>query len=184
MKKLVNTLAMVLSKISEVGYWIASVSFTVAFVLSFVQREYFDGLVNDIITEVNNVDICGMSIELSQSSALGSIAMVRIVLVAAIINFVLMAMIFRNIYLIIKNSRTSTPFNSDNVRMLNEIGIFAICIPVIGFIISTIIKLAFGIDTYEISVDIGSITMGIIVLCLTHFFVHGVELENDVDGLL
>ena len=26
--------------------------------------------------------------------------------------------------------------------------------------------------------------MGIVVLCLTQFFVHGAELEKDVDGLL
>ena len=32
--------------------------------------------------------------------------------------------------------------------------------------------------------DVAGIFMGIIVLCLTQFFVHGAELENDVDGLL
>lgn len=184
-KKIINILAMIVSKISEVAHWIVSVSFTVAFVLSFIQREYFDGFTNDIISGINSaIDLCGLNIEISHPSAQVDIALVRIVLVTAVINFAATAMIFRNIYLIIKKSRSSTPFNPDNVRMLNEIGIFAICIPIIGFIVSTIIKLAFGIDTYEISVDTGSITMGIIVLCLTQFFAHGVELENDVDGLL
>ena len=36
----------------------------------------------------------------------------------------------------------------------------------------------------EISLDTTGIFMGIIVLCLTQFFAHGVDLEEDVDGLL
>ena len=35
-----------------------------------------------------------------------------------------------------------------------------------------------------ISIDMGGIFMGIIVLCLTQYFVHGADLEKDVDGLL
>jgi len=40
------------------------------------------------------------------------------------------------------------------------------------------------VDFAEISIDMGGISMGIIVLCFSQFFAHGVELENDVDGLL
>jgi len=41
-----------------------------------------------------------------------------------------------------------------------------------------------GAETAELSIDTAGIFMGIIVLCLTQFFVRGTELENDVDGLL
>ena len=61
---------------------------------------------------------------------------------------------------------------------------FAIAIPVIGFIMSVITRLVCGVDFAEISIDMGGISMGIIVLCFSQFFAHGVELENDVDGLL
>ena len=75
-------------------------------------------------------------------------------------------------------------FQKDNVRMMREIGIFAIDIPVIGFIMSVITRLVCGVDFAEICVDMGGISMGIIVLCFSQFFAHGVKLENDVDGLL
>ena len=39
-------------------------------------------------------------------------------------------------------------------------------------------------DMSKFGMVITSIFMGIIVLCLTQFFVHGAELEKDVDGLL
>ena len=68
--------------------------------------------------------------------------------------------------------------------MMREIGIFSIAVPVIGLIMSIIIRPVIGVETAEISVDMGGIFMGLIVLCLTQFFVHGVELEKDVDGLL
>ena len=95
-----------------------------------------------------------------------------------------MAMVFRNLYLIIKKSEGTTPFQKDNVRMLREIGIFTIAIPVIGFVMSVIARLAIGYEVAEISNSMDGFIMGIIVLCLTQFFAHGVELENDVDGLL
>ena len=68
--------------------------------------------------------------------------------------------------------------------MMREIGIFTIAIPVIGFIMSVIARLVMGSDVAEISIDMGGIFMGIVVLCFTQFFAHGVELENDIDGLL
>ena len=49
---------------------------------------------------------------------------------------------------------------------------------------SVIIRLVTGVETAELSVDTAGIFMGIIVLCLTQFFVHGAQLEKDVDGLI
>ena len=104
--------------------------------------------------------------------------------IGAIIILSVMAMVFRNLHLILKKSQNATPFQTDNIRMMREIGIFAIAVPVIGLIMSTIVRLVTGVETAEISIDTAGIFMGIIVLCLTQFFVHGAELEKDVDGLL
>ena len=104
--------------------------------------------------------------------------------IGAVIILAVMAMIFRNLHLIFRKSENSTPFQKDNIRMMKEIGFFAISLPVIGFIMSIIIRLITGVETAEISIDMDGIFMGIIVLCITQFFVHGVELEKDVDGLL
>ena len=68
--------------------------------------------------------------------------------------------------------------------MMREIGYFSIAVPVIGFIMSIVVRLVTGVEAAEISIDTAGIFMGIIVLCLTQFFVHGAELEEDVDGLL
>lgn len=104
--------------------------------------------------------------------------------VCGVILFSLMAMIFRNLHLIIKKSENTTPFQPDNVRMLREIGIFSISIPLVALTFSIIAKIILGVDAVEISVNTDGFIMGIIVLCLTQFFAHGVELENDVDGLV
>ena len=104
--------------------------------------------------------------------------------VCGVILLSLMAMVFRNLHLIIKKSESSTPFQKDNVRMLNEIGYFSIAIPIVGLTFGIIARLILGVDAVEISNNLDGFIMGIIVLCLTSFFAHGVELENDVDGLV
>ena len=104
--------------------------------------------------------------------------------IGAVIILALMAMVFRNLNLIFKKSENATPFQKDNIRMLKEIGIFSIAVPVVGFVMSIITRLVIGEDAADISVSQSGIIMGIIVLCLTQYFVHGTKLENDVDGLL
>ena len=85
---------------------------------------------------------------------------------------------------IFKNSENNTPFQKNNIRIMKEIGIFSIAVPMIGLIMSIIVRLVTGVETAEISIDMSGIFMGIVVLCLTQYFVHGANLEKDVDGLL
>lgn len=96
----------------------------------------------------------------------------------------LVAMIFRNLYLVIKKAEETTPFQVDNIRMMKEIGIFSIAIPIVGLVMTSLCRLIFGVDTVETSVNTYGFTMGVIVLCLTEFFAYGAELEKDVEGLL
>ena len=104
--------------------------------------------------------------------------------IGAIMILSFMAMVFRNINLIIKKSEDSTPFQADNIRMLKEIGIYAIAIPVISLIMSVVCRVILGVDAVETSVNVYGFSMGIIILCLTQFFVYGARLEKDVEGLL
>ena len=103
---------------------------------------------------------------------------------AAVVLPSLMAMIFRNLYLIIKRSESSTVFQADNIRMLREIGIFAISIPLAGLALSIVCRLILGTDTVETRVRLYGFSMGLVILCLTQFFARGVELEQDVEGLV
>lgn len=68
--------------------------------------------------------------------------------------------------------------------MVKEIGIFSIAMPVIGFVMSIITRLVCGVEVAEISVNFSGLMIGLVVLCLTQFFAHGVSLEEDVEGLL
>ena len=136
-------------------------------------------------------DCCGANLEVygfevNAPVVNGETDMVSFMLfgIGAVIILAVMAMVFRNLHLIFKKSENTTPFQKDNIRMMREIGYFSIAVPVIGLIMSVFVRLVTGVETAEVSIDTTGIFMGIIVLCLTQFFIHGAELEKDVDGLL
>ena len=41
-----------------------------------------------------------------------------------------------------------------------------------------------GVEVAEIASGFEGLLIGVVVLCITQFFAHGVEIEKDVDGLL
>ena len=182
----INKLGKVVAKILEVFHWVGAalmLSATVCSVAAPNWVKYFVGF--------DAKDCCGANLtvygfEVNAPVVNGKVDMTSFFIfgIGAVIILAVMAMIFRNLHLIFRKSENSTPFQKDNIRMMKEIGFFAISLPVIGFIMSIIIRLITGVETAEISIDMGGIFMGIIVLCITQFFVHGVELEKDVDGLL
>lgn len=147
---------------------------------------YFVGL---DAKECCGADLAVYGFELNAPVTNGNIDMAYFLLfgITTIILLSVMAMIFRNLHLIFKKSENASPFQKDNVRMMKEIGYFSISIPVIGLFMSFVCGLVLhllGAEVVETSVNMSGIFMGIIVLCLTQFFVHGAELEKDVDGLL
>jgi len=103
----------------------------------------------------------------------------------------LMAMCARNVHLIFTTSagktrfsRRETPFQPDNIRMVREIGIFLIAIPVVQFIMSVIARIALGPDMVESSLGMQKLFVGLVVLALSQYFAYGTQLQGDVDGLL
>ncbi len=100
-------------------------------------------------------------------------------------------MIFRNVNLTLRTmkgktwfAKGETPFQKDITRMVREIGIFLILIPVIETIISAIFRPIIGMGIAEISVDMSKIITGIVVLALSEIFAYGENLEKDVEGLV
>ena len=81
-------------------------------------------------------------------------------------------------------SKGATPFQHDITRMVREIGIFYISVPVIGLIMSVIARMVIGYETAEISMSLSGLISGILILCLSQVFSYGMELQKDVDGLL
>ena len=185
MKKL-NTLGKVITKILEVFHWVGVALMIAAVICSIAAPNWIGYFVGFDAKECcgANLEIYGFEINAPVSDGKVDLSSFLIFGIGAIVILAVMAMVFRNLHLIFKKSENSTPFQKDNVRMMREIGIFTIAIPVIGFIMSVIARLVMGSDVAEISIDMGGIFMGIVVLCFTQFFAHGVELENDVDGLL
>ena len=181
MKKL-NKLAKIVTKVLEVFHWVGAALMLVATVCSVAAPKWLGYFVG--IDAKEQLSVYGFEVYAAVTN--GNMDMKTFLLfgIGAFIILTLMAMVFRNLYLIFKKSENDTPFQKDNIRMLKEIGIFSISIPIIGLVMSTIIRLVIGVDAVEISVNQSGVVMGIIVLCLTQFFRYGAELEKDVDGLL
>lgn len=181
-----NKLGKVITKILEVFHWVGAVLMTAATVCSMVAPDWVKYFVGFDAKDCCGADLEVYGFEVNAPVADGNTDMLTFMLfgIGAVIILAVMAMVFRNLHLIFKKSENATPFQKDNIRMMREIGIFSIAVPVIGFIMSVIIRLVTGVETAELSIDMAGIFMGIIVLCLTQFFVHGADLEKDVDGLL
>ena len=184
--KVINKLGKIIAKILEIFHWVAVVLMIAATICSLAAPNWVNYFVGFDAKECCGANLEVYGFEVNAPVINGNIDMTSFLIfgIGAVIILVVMAMVFRNLHLVFKKSENATPFQKDNIRMMREIGIFAIAVPVIGFIMSTIVRLVTGVETAEISIDTAGIFMGIIVLCLTQFFVHGAELEKDVDGLL
>ena len=184
--KNINKLGKIITKILEIFHWVGTVLMVAATICSVVKPDWIGYFVGFDSKECCGANLEVYGFEINAPVAEGNVDMTFFLLfgIGATIILAVMAMIFRNLHLIFKNSENSTPFQNDNIRMMQEIGIFSIAVPIIGFVMSIIIRLITGVETAEISIDTNGIFMGIIVLCITRFFVHGAKLEKDVDGLL
>lgn len=182
MKKL-DTVTRILAKLVEVGHWIAAVSMVVVLVLSLLTGA-------EVVQNVSLADFgaslttYGFDVAVINSAGQVDLAALRLFCVGSAVILSLMAMVFRNVHLIMKRSENHTPFQPDNVRMVREIGIFLIAVPLTGLLFNILLRLILGVDAVETSEDLSSLLVGLVVLCLSRIFARGMELEKDVDGLL
>ena len=68
--------------------------------------------------------------------------------------------------------------------MVREIGIFLLAVPIVGLVMSVVARLALSGIEVETSMDMHFIIVGLAVTCLSRYFSYGMELQNDVDGLV
>lgn len=182
----INKLGMIITKILEVFHWVGTGLMAAATVCALAAPQWVGYFVGYDAKECCGANLTVYGFEVNAPVTNGNVDMTTFFLfgIGATVILALMAMVFRNLNLIFKKSENHTPFQKDNIRMMKEIGFFSIVVPIIGFIMSMIIRIVIGTEAAEISVSQSGIVMGIIVLCLTQFFVYGAELEKDVDGLL
>lgn len=178
-----NDISMAVAKVLEVLHWLAAVSMAGLLVCSFTARDWLAGFLSLALSE-GGPELATYSFQVVPASG-GRLDMTAVALfaVGSVIILSLMAMVFRNAWLILKKSRSSTPFQKDNVRMLREIGIFAASAPLVGIGMAVVIRLAAG-EGVETSVRFDTMALGLLVFALSNIFTYGMELQKDVDGLL
>ncbi len=184
MKK-IGTVTLVVTKTLEILHWLAALLAAGIAVCCGVAGDWLKGILESGVSEYGtSLKTTGMEFVVADANGTVNMTGVMLFAVGAVLVLGLMAMVFRNIYLVVKKSRTDSPFCEDNIRMIKEIGIFSIAVHVVSLIMSIIAKLVVGVDVIDTSVNLDGFIMGIVVLCLTQFFAHGAKLEKDVDGLV
>lgn len=190
MKKL-NRAVIIIAKIVEVFMWVGCGLSVVITILAAIGKSDLIRFFTDAVpgTEL----LISGDFVLRALSAEGQPVMAAFVIffITMALALALMAMCARNIHLIFKTSagktwfsRGETPFQPDNVRMVREIGIFMIAIPVVQFIMSVVARVALGPDMVESGIGMEKVFTGLVVLALSRYFAYGMQLQNDVDGLL
>lgn len=187
-----NKAVMIISKIAEICYWVGS-ALTAVIVIGLISGHYgIVSLLSDVDPSAGR-DLVAFGFSILPVDASGNPVMGAYIIffITLLIMLVLMALICRNIYLIFKTSagqtrfsKGQTPFQPDNIRMVREIGLFLIAMPVAGLIMSIIAKIVLPVPEVESSMDLHFIVVGLIMICLSRFFAYGMELQNDVDGLV
>ena len=182
--KNISKITMAVSKTVEILHWAGAVFSAALLVCSFAAKDWLFDVVSKLIPEYGNeVSTYGFEMTAVDENGLLDMTVIRLFAIGSVIILSLMAMVFRNVYLVVKKSEND-PFNKDNIRMIREIGIFSLSVPVIGFIMSVISRIVIGVEKAEIVVRIDGLILGILILFITQIFVYGAELQNDVDGLL
>ncbi len=182
----------IFAKIAEVFCWVGTGLCAASLFVIAIGKETLLKYFTDIQSSTD-LTVNGFSVDLTSIDPNMAVRAFVLGFVMLIITLVLMAMICRNIYLIFKTangetkfSQGKTPFQPDIVRMIREIGIFSIAIPIVEIIMSIVGSFVLGPlgAEFDFSVNMVSVFFGLVVLCLSQFFAYGVQLQKETDGLV
>ena len=190
MKKL-NRAIIIISRIIEVFMWVGCGLSAIITGLSAAGRYDLLKFFTDAGPETAMLTSNGFSLAAQDAAGQPMRGAFVIFFLTMVLTFALMGMCARNVHLIFKTSegktrfsKGATPFQPDNIRMVREIGIFLIALPVVQLIMSVIARIALGNDAVESSIGMQTIFIGLVVLALSQYFDYGMQLQSDVDGLL
>ena len=169
-----------LAGVMEVLHWMAAAAMAALGVCSLAAWGWLGG----ILSRVEDLSLSTYGFEISAGEGGLAAKAVLLFAIAAVVILSLMAMIFRNVRLILKRSRGTSPFQQDNVRMLREIGIFFIAIPAVSLTMAVLLRLLLGDTVETATLDPTHFVMGIFMLCLSLAFDRGAALEADTEGLV
>lgn len=170
-----------LSKIMECLCWLAGGLAGLAAVLFVVARDWLE---DTLLFSMSLPEGAAGGLALVLTDGYPNVTSLVFSALAGVALAALSAMIFHNIYRILKTAEGKTPFQKEVPHLMKQIGIFLISTSGVNLVWSVIMKFALGVAATELSIELDSILMGMMVLCLSHFFDYGVSLQQDVDGLL
>lgn len=185
-EKTFTKFATILSRILEIAYFAAMICVAVMLVLVLVNPA-LPGRLGPL------EELASRGFTLVISDAQGNLlpGALPVFLTDCALSLGLMAMVFRNVNLILRTSQGQTkfsqgktPFQKDNVRMLREIGFFFGGIVVVQWIFCGIAMLVLGPENAEVSAGMGDLVTCILMLCLSQCFALGARMQQDVDGLV
>lgn len=183
-----NKAVIIISKILEIGHWVGCGFFTTFIIATAIGKEELIYKLSDISSVSTEIEFNGLSFEAQNGSF--TVGMLMLFSIAGLVVCALTALMFRNLYLAFKTaegktkySTGKTPFQPAVVKMIKRMGTICICIPIAELILNIIGNVMMG-GGLETSVSMTGIFIGIVVLALSRFFAYGVELQNDVEGLV
>lgn len=184
--KNITRITKIVARIIEVFHWVGAALLAAATVCSVTARQFIRYLVDIDTAGRDWVELNIYGFEITAACPNGTVDTKAFILfgIGGVLLLGLMAMVFRNLFLILKGSENATPFSKDNVRMIREIGIFFISMPVLSLIMSLIARIVLGPEAVELSVNMAGFFVGFAMLSLTQVFSRGLALEQDVDGLV
>ncbi len=180
----------VVSRIAEIVYFVLAAATAALAVASLARADWLGGII--VLSNGGDASIGTNGFEITIADRDGNVipAAVTLIAVVGVLTMLCMAMIFRNIRLILTATEQGAcradgapVFTADTVRMVREIGTFCMAIPIIGFAALAVGRLVIG-PGLEASVQLHGLALGFAVLCLSRFFAYGAELEHEVEGLV
>ncbi len=182
---------LIIAKIAEVIHWVLVGVMAFTAFASVINPTSTDGFLTSLMPGESTVSCYGFSAAISHETSTGltpSPAAITFFCFGSAIVLSLMAMIFRNVYLILKTAQGqtwfangSTPFQANIVRMIREIGIFFLSISALSLLSAIIVSLS---SAPAVGFNYENAFIGLVFLCFSAFFSYGAKLQEDVDGLI
>jgi len=185
-------LTLIIAKVAEVIHWVLAGTMLIAALFSVINPITADGFLLSFAPTKSIISCYGFSAKILQdlpSTELApNSAAITFFCFGSVIVLSLMAMIFRNVYLILKTAQgqtwfanSDTPFQTNIVRMTREIGIFFLAISALSLLSAIIVGLS---SADVVSFNYENAFIGLIFICFSAFFSYGTQLQEDVDGLI
>lgn len=180
-----------ISRITEIIFWTGVVMMVLMLGASFIEPAKMTAFLSalDSPALIEGLNILGLKIGTASSDHGAWLAAIRMSSLGGIISFSLFAMMFRNSALILKTitgetsfSEGVTPFQKPVVRMIREIGIFLIALPLTQLFLTWIAQLL--IPEANVSVSFLDVFLGLLMICLSQCFNYGIKLEEETEGLI